>query len=1033
MKLNFRQRLLATTLLVGAAGLLASPAFAQDAPAPAPAPADEAPAETVAPVEGTSNTLTETGEPVSSQDIVVTGSRIPQPNLTSASPVTVITATEIKLQGTTRTEDLINSLPQAFAAQGSNIANGATGIATVDLRDLGSARTLVLINGRRLQPGDPRTPVADINFIPSSLIKRVDVLTGGASSVYGADAVAGVVNFIMDTGFTGLRIDGQASVFNHNNHTNSDVKEAIQARNFPLPRGMSTNGGAQDISIAFGTNFDDNRGHIMGYATYRNQDAILESTRDYSACALTGVSEAQSVALGRNFNCGGSNTSALGTFQQFNPTTFAFRGNFQIDPVTGNFIPGATPFNYAPTNYYQRPDERYTFGVFAEYEVTDYLKPYMEAMYMDDQSVAQIAPSGDFGNTNTLNCDNPLLSTQQRTFLCENPAFPTFIDDNGVERALVYTLRRNVEGGGRQDDLEHISYRIVAGTRGDLARGLSYDASYQFGKTILSETYLNDFSVTRLGRALDVVSDPDTGAPVCRSVLDGTDPNCVPWNIFTVGGVTPEALAYLQTPGFQRGNVQETIAQLNFTLEGGEYGFQFPWSDRGVGINVGAEYRKEKLRNDTDTAFSTGDLAGQGGPTIGVAGEFDVKDLYGEIQVPIISNGIIEELTFSAGYRYSSYDVANNKFSTDTYKIAAEFAPIKDIRLRGSYNRSVRAPNVVELFAVQSLGLTGSVDQCAGDLTNASTADDPTATAAQCALTGVTAAQYGQITPSAADQYNGFIGGNPDLSPETADSYTLGLVLQPRFLPGFAMTIDAFKIKVRDAIGTIGFDNILTQCLNTGDPFLCSKIHRAPGTGSLWLGTEGFITDINTNVGGIETRGFDVNTTYTRQIGDWGTLNTSMVGTYLDQLKVNPFADIEYNCAGLFGNTCGTPVPKWRSKSRTTFTFRNGIGVSVQFRYFSKVDSDATSNDEDLEETPASSELFPGNDNLHAQYYFDLAFSAKIKDQLNLRVGVNNIFDRDPPVAGGQVIFAGAGNGNTFPQVYDAMGRYLFAGFTVDF
>ena len=307
MKLNIRQRLLATTLLVSAS-MVASPALAQDAPAPA----DEAPAETVAPVEGTTQpSISATGEPVEeSADIIVTGSRIPQPNLTSASPVTVISAQEIKLQGTTRTEDLINSLPQSFAAQGSNISHGSTGTATVDLRGIGSSRTLVLINGRRLMPGDPRSPTADINFVPASLVKRVDVLTGGASSVYGADAVAGVVNFIMDTSFVGLRIDGQASVFNHSNRITGDVAEAIDARGFPRPKGMSTNGGAQDISVAFGTNFDDNRGHIMGYATYRKQDAVLQSTRDYSNCALSANSASATTTLGRNVSCGGSGTSA---------------------------------------------------------------------------------------------------------------------------------------------------------------------------------------------------------------------------------------------------------------------------------------------------------------------------------------------------------------------------------------------------------------------------------------------------------------------------------------------------------------------------------------------------------------------------------------------------------------------------------------------------------------------------------------------------------------------------------------------------
>ena len=1038
MKLDFRQRLLASTLFVSAS-LAASPALAQDVPPPPPA-ADEAPAETVAPVEGTTTPSTSaTGEPVTqSQDIVVTGSRIPQPNLTSSSPVTVVTAAEVKLQGTTRTEDLINSLPQSFAAQGSNISNGSTGTATVNLRGLGAARTLVLINGRRLMPGDPRSPVADINFVPAPLIKRVDVLTGGASSVYGADAVAGVVNFIMDTTFTGLRIDGQVSVFNHQNRIGGDVTEAIDARGFPRPKGMSTNGGAQDISIAFGTGFAENRGHIMGYATYRKQDAILQSSRDYSACSLTARSASLgSVASGRLFDCGGSGTSANGTFQQFNPITFAQRPNFQVGP-NGTFIPGSTPFNFAPYNYYQRPNERYTLGVFAEYEIAEQAKPYLEAMFMDDQSVAQIAPSGDFGNTNSLNCDNPLLSAQQVTFLCANPAFPTFTNANGGESALVYTLRRNVEGGGRRDDLQHQAYRIVGGVRGDLHTGLSYDASYQFGKTTLAQTYLNDFSVTRLGRALDVIDNPATPGvdAVCRSVVDGTDPNCVPYNIFSAGGVTPAALAYLQTPGFLRGDVQEIVANLNFTVEGGAYGLQSPWADRGIGLNVGAEYRKESLRFDTDQAFSTGDLAGQGGPTIGVAGEFDVRDLFGEIQVPVISNSFIEELTVSAGYRYSDYKVpstattASNSFSTDTYKVAVELAPVRDLRFRASYNRAVRAPNVVELFSAQSLALTGSVDPCAGaavgGLVNGNTA-------AQCALTGVSAAQFGNIAPSPADQYNGFIGGNPALAPETADSYTLGVVLQPRFIPGLAVTVDAFDIRVEDAIGTIGFDTIVAQCLANGDPFFCNRINRAPGTGSLWLGTQGFVTDLTTNVGGTKTRGIDVNASYARQLGGMGSLNASLVGTYLDKLEVNPLGDITYDCSGLFGNQCGTPNPKWRHKFRLGFTFPSGIGISGQWRYFSGVDVDASSSDSDLAGSPTSTALFPGNDRLPAQSYFDLALSAKIGNQLNLRIGANNILDREPPLAGGQVVFAGAGNGNTFPQVYDSLGRYLFAGFTIDF
>lgn len=1024
MTLDFRQRLLATTLFVGAS-LTATPALAQqDTTSPPDNSATPSVPETTTPVEGQTvvpSTSAE-GETVeSAQDIVVTGSRIPQPNLESASPVTVVTAQEVKLQGTTRTEDLINSLPQSFAAQGSNISNGATGTATVNLRGLGSSRTLVLVNGRRLMPGDPRSPVADINFIPSALIKRVDVLTGGASSVYGADAVSGVVNFIMDTNFRGLRLDAQSSGFMHSNRAGSDILDANSARGFRPPSGTSFNGLAMDVSAAFGAGFDDGRGSIMAYATYRKQQSVLQSTRDYSFCALSANSEASTSQLGRRFGCGGSPTSASGTF-------FTNVGTFQVG--NGNqFVPGFTAFNFAPYNFYQRPDERYTLGAFAEYEISEVAKPYLEAMFMDDRSDAQIAPSGNFFATTTINCDNPLLSDQQRNTICV-PA-NTFVDGNGITQAVSYTGRRNVEGGGRNDDLQHTAYRVVAGIRGDLDRGLSYDAYYQYGTTILSQTYENDFSIRRLNQALDVVTDPVTGLPVCRGTLNGTaDQGCVPYNIFETGGVTREAINFLQTPGFARGNTREQIANVNFTVLGGEYGVRMPWTDRGVAANVGAEYRKEALDFTTDTAFSTGDLAGQGGPTIGVSGAFDVRDLFAEVEVPIVNDNFFHELTVKAGYRYSGYKVANNKFNTDTYKIEAEFAPIRDVRFRGSYNRAVRAPNVVELFSAQAVGLGLNDDPCAGPAVNGLVNGF---SAAECARTGVTAAQFGNITQNPAQQYNSFNGGNPNLAPEKADTYTLGVVLQPRFIPGLAITADYFDINLKNAIGVIGADTIVTQCLASGDPFFCDRVQRAPGSGSLFF-TGGFVVDLNTNVGGVSTKGIDLQASYARQIGGMGSMNLSFVGTYLDELIADVgVANVKYDCTGLYGTKCGTPNPKWRHKFRAGFTFPSGIGISGQWRYFSGVDIDVSSSDPDLAAPPTNAGFFPANRRLNSVSYFDLALTARLADRYNFRLGANNILDREPPIAGSQVIGAGSGNGNTFPQVYDALGRYVFAGVTVDF
>ncbi len=1020
MKLELRQRLLGTTLLVGAS-MVAAPAFAQDTlppPAPDPQGTPNAPdtsavptiPETTAPVEGTpipSNNAQ--GAPTrSAQDVIVTGSRIPQPNLESTSPVTVVTSQDVKLSGTSRTEDLVNSLPQVFASQGSNVSNGSSGTATIDLRGLGSKRNLVLINGKRLQAGDTGNPVADINFIPQQLVKRVDVLTGGASSVYGADAVAGVVNFVMDTTFTGLRIDGQASVFNHHNNMSSDLTAANDARGFLPPTGWSTNGGAQDIAGMFGASFDDGRGHVMAYATYRSQDPVLEATRDYSFCALS----ARATRDPRSWNCGGSGTSAFGTF-------YTNVGTFHVD---GNqFAEGVIPFNYAPYNYFQRPDERYNFGAFGDYEISPAFKPYVEMMFMDDHSDAQIAPSGDFFNANHVNCDNPYLSAQELSIICD-PAntFVTQRSGQDVTVGFAYIGRRNVEGGGRDDDIRHTDYRIVAGMRGDPARGISYDAYYQSGHTLRQETYLNDFSVTRLNFALDAVDEglynggPANGNIVCRATLAGVpgSEGCVPYNIFQSGGVTPEALNYLQTPGFQRGNINETIAHADVTFSGDEYGLRFPWAETGVGLNVGAEYRKESLDFQVDQAFSTGDLSGQGGPTPPTKGQFDVRDLFAEIQIPIIEHSFIDTFKIGAGYRYSNYHVGGNSFNTDTYKIEADLAPVRDLRFRGSYNRAVRAPNIVELFFPQALGLSGTNDPC--------TTATPAATLAQCQLSGVTAAQYGTLNPNPANQYQALFGGNPNLTPETADTWTAGVVVQPRFIPGLAVTADYFNIKVKDIIGTLGFDQVLLGCMGYGgvaqDTSLCSLVHRGPN-GSLWLGTDSYVelTNVNQSGVGLETNGWDFNANYSRRLGGLGTANIAFVGTLLNKLE-NPHIGI--NCVGNFAGACGTPNPKWRHVLRVGLTMPNGLGTSVRWRHFSGVN--------------ALTAAGPAEERLSSQDYFDLTFTARLAQRLNLRLGANNILDSDPPLGGGNIP-AGFGNGNTFPQVYDALGRYLFAGFTVDF
>jgi iron complex outermembrane recepter protein len=1052
--------LMATTIFCGAFGL-AAPAFGQDQK-PSTQP-QSGPVEATPPANAVSaNGNTEAADQGA---IVITGSRIPQPNLTSVSPVTVVNNAEIRLEGTTRTEDLINNLPQATASQAGNVSNGSTGTATVNLRNLGTVRTLVLVNGRRLLPGDPtiggNSP--DLNFVPATMIERVDVLTGGASSVYGADAVSGVVNFIMNTNFEGIRLDSQYSFYNHYNNTNSGLIPALNARGFGFPRGSVADGGTVDLSGQIGAAFDDNRGHVVAYGTYRKMAPVTQNNRDYSAC----VAQAQNKLTDPTLKCGGSATSANGTIIAFQGGTSTL---FQIGP-NRTLQPGFTPFNFAPTNFYQRPDERYTLGFFANYEISPALHPYMEGMFMDDRTVAQIAPSGDFGNTFAVNCDNPLLGASQKAVICANEnllttpdlqgVFPgtvtapdatdcaargqaacttpfTFIDPvtgKTYNKGFAQLLRRNVEGGPRQDDREHEDFRFVGGMRGDIGKAWSYDAYYQYGQVNYSETYLNELSITRLRNAIDVVSSPTTGQPVCRSVLTGADPSCVPYDVWG-GTISQATLGYLETPGFQRGTNKESIASVSFTGKLGEYGIQLPWAQSGVGVALGAESRKESLDLNTDAEFSllpSSDLTGQGAPTLSTHGSFTVKEVFGEIRIPIIENGIFQNLSLEAGYRHSSYKIAGgHTFSTNTYKIGGDFAPVRDIRLRASYNRAVRAPNIQELFAPIHVQLDGVTDPCSGT--------HPGASLAACQAQGVTAAQYGHIPGNPAGQYNGQLGGSVNLQPEIADTYTLGLVLQPRFVRRLAITVDYYNIKIKNAIQSIGADTILAACDNTLNPLFCGLVHR-DSSGSLWRSAAGFVNDLPRNIGSFSTRGIDVGASYSMPLGRWGGMSFNMNGTYLDKLIVNTGISAPYNCAGLYGPICsggGTlsgPNPKWRHKARVTWNAPDGIGVSLQWRYFAHVNVDASSTQPGL-----AGPFSIRNAVIPAQSYFDLALTARIGDHYNFRLGVNNILDKEPPIFGSNGTAAGINacpgtfcNGNTFPGTYDALGRYIFAGVTLDF
>ncbi len=671
--------------------------------------------------------------------------------------------------------------------------------------------------------------------------------------------------------------------------------------------------------------------------------------------------------------------------------------------------------------------------MFTDLEISEGQTAYGEFMFMKDRSIAQIAPSGVFGQEMDVSCNNPLLSAEQAQLFCGQFGLSTAADS--TDKASVVLGKRNVEGGGRQSDITHESFRTVLGLRGDINDTWSYDVYGQYGESQLALTFLNDFSIQRTSRAVDVqidrrvntngtpVNAATFGTPQCVAFLDGTDPACVPYNPWAPGAITQDQLNYLQIPLVQRGTTTERIVNASFTGDLANYGMKLPTAQTGLLVNVGVEWREEKSELLPDAAFQSGDGAGQGGPTPPIAGGYIAKDLFAEARMALIEDApFAESVSAEAGYRYSDYSL---DFSTDTYKLGLEWTPVQDIRARASYQRAVRVPNVAELYGAQTVGLDGTIDVCAGSA--------PTLTFDECARTGVTAAQYGHIEENPAAQYNGFVGGNPDLQPETADTISFGLAFQPSFVPGLRLQIDYFDISIEDAIQAPNADFSLLMCALNGDPSTCTRVQR-DRDGSLFNSNAGFIVDTFENIGEIATSGIDLDASYAFDIGSGGRLGFDFVGTMLDSLEFTPQDGVTYDCAGLYGAVCGVPAPEWRHKLDTTWRMPwGGVDLTLSWRYFGEVKRDAEDSNEFLSFLGTATGPLATDSRLGSRSYFDLTGSVTMADKYTLRVGVNNLFDKDPPLNGQDSCPTGPCNGNTWPQVYDAFGRQIFGLVTIDF
>ncbi len=956
------------------------------------------------------------------EEVVVTGTRIADPNVTSSSQITSIDGEELLVRGITRVEDYLNDLPQISPGQSITNSNGASGTATANLRNLGCSRTLVLMNGRRMVSGTTGGGnCADLNTVPTLLLDKVEVLTGGASSVYGSDAVAGVVNFILDDEFVGMKSSFYHGFYQHKND-NSSLRDLVASYDYALAPKDVTTGDTEKVSVAFGGEIDGGKGHITAFMEHTDTKPILQGEYDISACALrSGFS-----------GCGGSSTIPPGRWADFGGYTAG--GFVNVDPtitgvdfkVLGNeFVPRAgQAYNYNPTNFFQRPDDRFNSGFFGKYEVSDNAEVYVDMTYMKSESNAQIAYSGTFGNITALPCYNAFLSEQQYNAACGDwtgmggdhaPDFASgaaalaylanldlAVGDGSIlgYKAPLYSLKRNVEGNPRQSIFAYKSFTQTVGVRGDINDNWSYDAYYQTSNVVYNNEYRNDLSVTAINRAVDVVSV--NGVPTCVSALNGTDSTCVPYNLFQGGlpgdqgiqGVLDggqELQSYIANSTYINGDGEQTTFTAYVT---GDTGYSIPGAPGNVSVVAGFESRELSSDFRPDLPSRTGDRSGSGGATLPLGGKYDVDEFFVELGIPVT-----DTVSMDAGFRSADYSTGND---TTAMKLGAFWTVNDKVSVRGSFQTSQRHANLAELYQGIGQGLVDlDYDPCGID---PDTGAAPIATQAQCENTGLPANLYGTDLKSPADQYNIQTGGNPNVNPEESESITIGVVLNP--MDGLTLTVDYFDITVEDGIGTVSPKTALDKCIETGAAAFCNLINRNPVNGSLWL-TGGYISAQITNISEEQTSGIDVIFDYSVDT-NWGPLVVSGVTTLLDSYDIIELpGEAAIGCSGNWGGSCGkNPMPEVMGSYTVGLTTEFDTDVILGVRYLGETD-DLNANDIDFD----------------AYTYLDATAIYSVNDNMSVTLGVSNLLDKEP----GYTSDAGTapGNGNTFPGYFDAFGRHI--------
>ncbi|QMW24515.1 TonB-dependent receptor [Sandaracinobacteroides saxicola] len=921
-------------------------------------------------------------EAADADTIVVTGSRIARPDLESVSPVAVVSSQEIALKGTVNVEEVLNELPQFIPSQTAFSNNPGDGAATIDLRGLGAGRTLVLVNGRRWVSYDV-TQLIDLNTIPAALIESTQVLTGGSSAVYGSDAISGVVNFIMKKDFQGVQLDAQYRI---------------------TGRG---DGGTFNANATIGGNFADGKGNATLFIGYIKRDPIFQGEREFSRRTVSEAGDGTTFFGGSGSVPGTRFTvpsnpvySSAGIPAPLVPGNNLFLQNGSTRPYSGT----TDAFNFAPDNYLQLPQERWLIGGFANYEVNEHLDFYTELAYINNRVPTQLAATPISGNFTIPTTSSFYAPAVQSAFQAidagqvRSITNNTFLDAPNDGRITIGIGRRMQEVGPRISSNERQAFRILMGVRGAIAGDWGYDAYYSYSRTTALESQFGNVSRSRFSQAL-------LGCPT------GSAAGCAPLNIFGPGNISPAAANFVKVDTKNQTTIAEQVA--NFAITNGNL-FDLGLGASPVAVSIGGEYRSVRGQFAPDFILSSGDVVGfNGGQPTG--GGYNIREVFGELKIPILADRpFFHSLELSGAARYSDY--SNSTGGVFTYAYGGSWAPVKDIRFRGQYQRAIRGPTIFALFQGSAESFPAFTDYC-----RLAVAVSNSTLNASCRANGVPAALIGTSFGSGNSQIRATVGGNPNLKEETSDTFSVGTVIQPSFVPGLSITVDYYNVKIKDAFFAPGATNIRDACFGTAangyqpfDTSFCALIPRDPVNFEVDR-----LVNLTANSGFLQSRGIDFEVRYGMPL-DFGVmgaeesrLNFRLSGTRLLKYLFNPLAgipDLLVDCTGRFGGTCGDPYAKWRGSFSTTFISGPFTG-QVRLNYVGPSEDDETQG-------PVSVTKLKG------RVYTDLSFSWDINDRFAATFGASNLFDLTPPIIGD----LNNQQMNTYPSTYDPLGRRFFVG-----